>query len=237
MRALILAAGYGKRLGKITKSKPKCLIKYNKDNTMLDMWIKKLINCGIYDILINTHYRSEEVKRHIKKNYSQIPSIKTTFEKKLLGTGITIFKNKKYFKDVESIVLHADNYAPNFNFKRLINYHKKRPKNAQITMLTFKTNDHQNSGIIKTNSKKMLTKFYEKNKIKYGFFANGAIYIFTKRCLKNFFKPKFNNFFLDICDQYKNLIYVYNYKGTFIDIGSVKNYNKILKYQNTLRNI
>ena len=36
---------------------------------------------------------------------------------------------------------------------------------------------------------------------------------------------------------HKNLIYVYNYKGTFIDIGSVKNYNKILKYQNTLRNI
>lgn len=232
MRALILAAGYGKRLGKITKSKPKCLIKYNKDNTMLDMWIKKLINCGIYDILINTHYKSKEVNLHIKNNYSKISSIKTTFEKKLLGTGITIFKNKRYFKDVESVVLHADNYAPNFNFKKLISYHKKRPKNARITMLAFKTNDHKNSGIVKTNNKKMLKKFYEKKSNKYGTFANGAIYILTKGCLKNFIKPKFNDFFLDMCEQYKNFIYVYKYKGIFIDIGSVKNYNKITKFKN-----
>ena len=227
MRALILAAGYGKRLGKITKLKPKCLIKYNKDSTMLDMWIKKLINCEIYDILINTHYKSKEVNLHIKNNYSKIPSIKTTFEKKLLGTGITIFKNKNFFKKNDAIILHADNYAPDFNFIKFIDYHKKRPKGAKITMLAFKTNDHKNSGIIKTDDKKILKEIYKKKQKKYGTFANGAIYILTKQCLKNFTKPKFNNFFLDICAQYKKFMYVYEYKSTFLDIGSIKNYKKI----------
>ena len=92
MKALILAAGYGKRLGSVTKLKPKCLIKYNKDQTMLDMWIKKLLSCGVDNIIINTHFKSKKVINHIKKNYSKFPKIKTTFEKKILGTGMTLFQ-------------------------------------------------------------------------------------------------------------------------------------------------
>ena len=71
----------------------------------------------------------------------------------------------------------------------------------------------------------------KKNK-KYGLYANGAVYIFSKQAIKNFSKPKFNNLFLDICSQFKKSIYVYKYKGTFIDIGSVKNYKKIKKINN-----
>ena len=72
MKALILAAGFGKRLGKITKSTPKCLIKYNKDNTMLDMWIRKLLICGVKNIFINTYYKSKKIKIYIKKNILKI---------------------------------------------------------------------------------------------------------------------------------------------------------------------
>ena len=230
MKALILAAGYGKRLGSVTKLKPKCLIKYNKDQTMLDMWIKKLLSCGVDNIIINTHFKSKKVINHIKKNYSKFPKIKTTFEKKILGTGMTLFQNKNYFKNSEGIILHADNYAPNFNLKKLITYHRKRPKKAKITILAFKTNDYKNSGILKLNNNKMLRRYYEKQEKKYGSFANGAIYIFTKISLKKFNKPKINNLFLDLCSQFKSYIYVYKYKGVFIDIGSLKNFKKIKKY-------
>lgn len=230
MKALILAAGYGKRLGSVTKLKPKCLIKYNKDQTMLDMWIKKLLSCGVDNIIINTHFKSKKVINHIKKNYSKFPKIKTTFEKEILGTGMTLFQNKNYFKNSEGIILHADNYAPNFNLKKLITYHRKRPKKAKITILAFKTNDYKNSGILKLNNNKMLRTYYEKQEKKYGSFANGAIYIFTKISLKKFNKPKINNLFLDLCSQFKSFIYVYKYKGVFIDIGSLKNFKKIKKY-------
>ena len=230
MKALILAAGYGKRLGSVTKLKPKCLIKYNKDQTMLDMWIKKLLSCGVDNIIINTHFKSKKVINHIKKNYSKFPKIKTTFEKKILGTGMTLFQNKNYFKNSEGIILHADNYAPNLNLKKLITYHRKRPKKAKITILAFKTNDYKNSGILKLNNNKMLRTYYEKQEKKYGSFANGAIYIFTKISLKKFNKPKINNLFLDLCSQFKSYIYVYKYKGVFIDIGSLKNFKKIKKY-------
>ena len=229
MKALILAAGFGKRLGKITKLTPKCLIRYNKNNTIIDMWIKKLLACGVNNILINTHYKSKQVTNHINNNYHLFPKIKTTYEKKILGTGMTVYKNKSNLSNDEIIVLHADNYAPNFQLKKLISYHKKRPKDANITMLAFKTDDFKNSGIVKLDDNKMLIEHYEKKQKKYGSYANGAIYILSRKALKKFIRPKYNNLFLDICSQYEKSIYVYKYKGTYIDIGSVKNYKKIIK--------
>ena len=149
--------------------------------------------------------------------------------KKILGTGMTLYKNKYILSNDEIIVLHADNYAPNFKLKKLIGYHKKRPKDANVTMLAFKTDDFKNSGIVKLDANKMLIKYYEKKQKKYGSYANGAIYILSRKALKKFIRPKYNNLFLDICSQYEKSIYVYKYKGSYIDIGSVKNYKKIIK--------
>lgn len=232
MKALILAAGFGKRLGKITKSTPKCLIEYNKDSTMLDMWIRKLLICGVKQIFINTHYKSKKVENYIKKKYSENSKITTIYEEKLLGTSMTLYQNKSNFESSEVLVLHADNYAPKLNLKNLINYHKKRPKNAEVTLLGFRTVDFKNSGIIKFDNKNMLTNYYEKKNKRYGSFANGAIYIFSKKALKKFYTPQYNNLFLDICSQFRKFIYVFKYNGTFIDVGLVKNYKKIKNINN-----
>ena len=68
MNVLILAAGYGKRLGKLTINKPKCLIEINK-LTILDIWIKKIENIKINKTFINTHYLHKQVEEHLK-NYN-----------------------------------------------------------------------------------------------------------------------------------------------------------------------
>ena len=52
--ALILCAGYGKRLNPITLSKPKPLIKIN-DVTLLNNTLNLIKLLGVKNILINTH--------------------------------------------------------------------------------------------------------------------------------------------------------------------------------------
>ena len=64
MNALILAGGYGKRLKKFTKHTPKCLLPI-KGVPLLDLWIKTLLSLKVSKILINTHYKSEQVKKFI----------------------------------------------------------------------------------------------------------------------------------------------------------------------------
>ena len=53
MKAMVLAAGIGKRLLPFTKDIPKPLIKVWAQ-TLLDINIKKLFDAGISDIVINT---------------------------------------------------------------------------------------------------------------------------------------------------------------------------------------
>jgi len=58
MKALILAAGRGSRLGKLTDSLPKPLVEV-KGKPVISYLIDKLINLNVTEIFINMHYKHE----------------------------------------------------------------------------------------------------------------------------------------------------------------------------------
>ena len=60
MNALLLSAGFGRRLSDYVKNKPKCLVKINK-KTLLDYWLEILNNKKIDKIIINTHYKHKKI--------------------------------------------------------------------------------------------------------------------------------------------------------------------------------
>ena len=61
MRAILLAAGFGKRLRPITKTVPKCLVPI-KGKPLLQIWLEKLTKVGVSEIFINTHYLHKKVR-------------------------------------------------------------------------------------------------------------------------------------------------------------------------------
>ena len=63
--ALILCAGYGKRLNPITLTTPKPLLKIN-EITLLENCINLIHSLGINKILINTFYLSEKIEQFLK---------------------------------------------------------------------------------------------------------------------------------------------------------------------------
>ena len=68
--ALILCAGYGKRLNPLTLNKPKPLLEV-KDISLLENTINFINDFGIKNILINTFYLKEQIKEFInKKNFN-----------------------------------------------------------------------------------------------------------------------------------------------------------------------
>ena len=65
--ALILCAGYGKRLNPLTLKTPKPLLKLN-NIIMLKSWINLIENLGIKKILINTFYLNKKIANYLKNN-------------------------------------------------------------------------------------------------------------------------------------------------------------------------
>jgi len=80
--ALILCAGYGKRLHPITLTTPKPLLKIN-EITLLENCINLIHSLGINKILINTFYLSEKIEQFLKDK-------KFNLEIKIINDGSNI---------------------------------------------------------------------------------------------------------------------------------------------------
>jgi len=68
MEAVILAAGYGSRLGYVTDNIPKSLITIG-GKTLMDRTLKILRKNNVRDIVIVTGYRRDKILEHLKEKY------------------------------------------------------------------------------------------------------------------------------------------------------------------------
>ena len=105
-KAMILAAGFGKRMLPLTEKTPKPLIKVGPKN-LLERSIELLIKIGIDEIIINTHHLSKEIDSFLEDKNYQI-SISTIKEEVLLDTGGGILNATKNFKNDPFFVLNPD---------------------------------------------------------------------------------------------------------------------------------
>ena len=64
-KAIILGAGFGKRMYPITKKIPKPLVKIG-NKTLLENSINFLISLGVKHIIINTHYLHNQIYNFLK---------------------------------------------------------------------------------------------------------------------------------------------------------------------------
>ena len=88
-KAVVLSAGYGRRLNPITLSIPKPLIKI-KNTTLLENTINILQELGIEEIVINTHYLSDQINEFIKNKKFDAKISLIHEDKKILMLSETI---------------------------------------------------------------------------------------------------------------------------------------------------
>jgi MurNAc alpha-1-phosphate uridylyltransferase len=105
--ALILCAGYGKRLNPVTLDIPKPLLKI--DNvSVLEKCINLIKKLGIENILLNTFYLKEKISDYIKTNHSDL-NIKVIDDgNKILNTGGGILHMMSYSDDENFLIFNPD---------------------------------------------------------------------------------------------------------------------------------
>ena len=161
MKAMILAAGRGERMGNLTQICPKPLLKV-KGRCLIDWHLIKLCEAGFKEVVINVAYLSKEIIEFVGDGSKWGLNISISEEEQALETAGGIKKAIKYLGDEPLAVINADIFS-DYNYKNLKN---RSLQKKSIGHLVLVNNPEHNltgdfgimdDGILTINSERSLT--------------------------------------------------------------------------------
>src|SRR6476469_1852121 len=117
-RAMVLAAGLGKRMRPLTDTLPKPLVQV-ADKALIDHVLDKLADAGVTQAVVNVHHRADQIEAHLKSRTR--PRIVISDERgELLDTGGGVVKALPHlgsgpFFHMNSDTLWLEGVTPNLN--------------------------------------------------------------------------------------------------------------------------
>jgi mannose-1-phosphate guanylyltransferase len=238
MKALLLAAGFGNRLGNLTKETPKPLIKVGEE-PILAFCLNQLASAGVTEVVINSHYLASQIRNFLEEFDTNL-KINLEFEETLLGTAGTLSKHFDKLSEEDFIVMHADNYFSD-SLEKFVRAHKSRAVGKFGSLGTFETQNPKECGVLVINTDKTIREFHEKVDNPPTNVANAAIYFFTPEIRESLemLSVGENDISRHLIPRIMTGLYTYNFEGLFVDIGTpdglrlANNYQGELKRSNT----
>ena len=121
--ALILCAGFGKRLNPITLDMPKPLVEL-KNTTVLETCINLIESLGIKKIIINTFYLKDQISNFIKNKNFKSEIIIVNDGDYILDTGGGIRNMLNYSNDSDFLIFNPDTLWQKNYFEEIIEMEK-----------------------------------------------------------------------------------------------------------------
>jgi N-acetyl-alpha-D-muramate 1-phosphate uridylyltransferase len=223
--ALILCAGYGKRLNPLTLVEPKPLLKIN-EITMLENCIKLIESLGIKKIIINTFYLKEKIENFLSTKKFNL-NIKTVDDgKNILNTGGGILNMMNSSNESDFLTFNPDTLW-NTSYAEYIKNMEQFYFSNKIKNILLLTNKRLSF------DKKLIGDFnLLKNKIKKDD-QNDFIYTGCQIINKNLFKFYSVDYFSisKIWNELLNKDQLYGYKSLekFYHLTNIEIYKEILE--------
>ena len=117
-KAMILAAGFGKRIHPLTLKHPKPLLKIGSE-TLLSNTLKFLELSEIKDVVINVHYLGEQIFNYIKNNKFNLNINIIKEKEKILDTGGGVLNAINYFSNEPFLIINPDTVWNSYYLKEL----------------------------------------------------------------------------------------------------------------------
>jgi len=121
MKGMILAAGFGSRLGLMTKEQPKALLPV-AGKPMIEYVIEALTNAGCRMLVVNAHHHAQRLKGYLQARQYTLP-VYVSMEREILGTGGGVRHARELLDGNESILVHNADIITEFDLRRLVAAH------------------------------------------------------------------------------------------------------------------
>ena len=223
--ALVLCAGYGKRLNPLTLKNPKPLLKLN-DLTLLENTINLIKKLGISDIKLNTFYLKDQIKIFIEQKNFDVKIEIIEDGNQILDTGGGILNMTNSINGEDFLVFNPDtvwsidylNYIKEMeNF-----YFSKKIKNILMVVNKDLSFDKKLKGDFNLE-KNLLSKGNENQYIYTG------CQILNRNLLKNINKKIFSINEMWNALVAKNNLFGFESTNKFSHVTDLEIYNKLLK--------
>ncbi|MDR0296235.1 MAG: nucleotidyltransferase family protein [Prevotellaceae bacterium] len=123
MKAMILAAGLGTRLGTLTANRPKALVELN-GTPLLSLVVQRLQRFGFDEIIINVHHFAEQIIQYLQAHNNFGLQISISDEQEaLLDTGGGIKNAEWFFNDGQPFLVHNVDIISSIDLKALYQHH------------------------------------------------------------------------------------------------------------------
>ena len=173
MKAFLLAAGEGRRLRPLTDTTPKCLVPIC-GTPLLGIWLGLLERSGVTDVLINLHYRHDQVRRFLD-SYPTTLRVETVYEPRLVGSAGTVVANRSFVAGEPTfLVAYADNLT-RLDVGRMRRHHDAAGTAATIAVSY--TDRPSEKGTVVLDGDGRITAFEEKARHPKSHLANAGVYL------------------------------------------------------------
>ena len=126
MKAMILAAGRGTRLGRLGRQRPKALVEI-QGIPLLAGVISRLAQQGFREIIVNTHHLADQVSEFLtdyrRRHRPDGLTLEVSLEVQLLDTGGGVQRAGWFFDDGKPFLVHNVDVLSDLHLGRLLQAH------------------------------------------------------------------------------------------------------------------
>jgi len=217
--AVIMAGGKGERLRPLTEKTPKPLLPVG-DKAIIDHNVDRLIQYGVEHISVTTNYLAEQIESHYAQPRNEV-QIQCVREPKFLGTMGAVRLVKEVHNDIV-LVMNSDLFT-DIDFEDM--YLHFVDNNADMSIAAVPYTVSIPFGICDLEGQ-YVRGIVEKPT--YNYYANAGIYMIRRNVIDRIPEGEFFNAtdLIDLLARGTNKVIRYPLKGTWIDIGSLSEYQK-----------
>lgn len=138
MKAMVLAAGFGTRLGELGRTTPKCLVEAG-GKTMLEHVLARLAAAGVTSVVINLHHLGGSIEQFIRSKPDLGIEVLFSHEATILGTGGGVKHARALLDDASEFFVHNGDIYSEFNLRELLQEHRSRQALATLAVMRRST--------------------------------------------------------------------------------------------------
>ena len=217
--AVLMAGGKGERLRPLTNKTPKPLLPVG-DKAIIDHNIDRLITYGINHISVTVNYLGEQLEAHFAEPRGEV-KVQTIREPKYLGTIGSIRFVKEFYNDTV-LVMNSDLFT-NINYEDFYLHFKEHDADMSVAAVPYTVSLPY--GIFDLEGREIHGLI---EKPTYNYYANAGIYLIKRSALGEIPNNTFYNA-TDLIERLisdKKMVIRYPLNGTWIDIGTLSEYNR-----------